>query len=128
MGQAELSLPFKSQQEKQPLFLSDLETWLSNPFKTATVLVESTQKKTSPAKPQPQTSQRDMSYVSGYLFKRVPESFPFRPLSPLFLVLSNASYKLIAENTQQWCVVSLIHSFGEKNFFSFSLKNKIELP
>lgn len=50
MGQAELSLPFKSQQEKQPLFLSDLETWLSNPFKTATVLVELTQKKTSPGK------------------------------------------------------------------------------
>lgn len=40
-GQAGLLL-FKSRRERQPLFLSDLETWLPDPSKAATALVEPT--------------------------------------------------------------------------------------
>lgn len=120
-GQAELLLPFKSHQEGQPLLLLDLEPWLSNPFKAATVLVESTLEGLSWQNLSARPVRKITIALVDIFSKGCLSHFPLDTLTPLFLVISEInSWK----HTTLVCV-SLTHS-SEKNLPSS--KNQIGLP
>lgn len=90
---------------------SALETWLSNPFKTATALVESTLQDLSWQNLSPRPV-RKIAIVSIAIFsKGCLSRFPLDHLTPLFLVISEIN--VTAENTPQWSV-GLLHTPLEK--------------
>lgn len=102
MWQINFYCPLKYIRNLSYSLLSDLETWLSNCFKTATILVRSTLQDLS----WQNFSTRPPRKITAALadtVSRMPKSFPFRPLAPLFLIISNASYNLIVKNTILVC-------------------------